>query len=365
MVKRILVLLVALLFVTPLFAEGNKEGGGEKQKIYTMRFSHGLPPTHFWAKTLDEFARLVEQKSNGQIKVTVYPSGQLYKPNKLYEAVKAGLVEGGNFFTAYLQPNIPLIDALSPTGTVWSEELENEIIKGYLKKEGPGWEIAKAIEAVGLKPLAWFSTGCAGKYSGLAGTGNPVVKPVDMVGRKMRSLSPLNAKIIETWGGRPVFLPGSDLYTGLQRGTIDVIFATPSHLIDRKLSEVTDWYVAGVPGAALQQYYPIVSMKFFNSLPSNLQDALVDAGREMTEKCLDSNYKFNPYKEDKLVYQKLKEVKGFKVIELDKDQLALWAKSCEAIHENRMKEIGPEAVKLYNMVSELKKKYGLPYHFIK
>jgi len=84
MVKRILVLLVALLVVTPLFAEGNKEGGGEKQKVYTMRFSHGLPPTHPWAKTLGEFARLVEQKSDGQIKVKVYPSGQLYKPNKLY-----------------------------------------------------------------------------------------------------------------------------------------------------------------------------------------------------------------------------------------------------------------------------------------
>ena len=62
MFKRLLVLLVAFVFISPLFAEGNKEGGGETQKVYKMRFSHGLPPTHPWAKTLDEFARLVEKR---------------------------------------------------------------------------------------------------------------------------------------------------------------------------------------------------------------------------------------------------------------------------------------------------------------
>jgi len=365
MIKRFLVLFVAILIITPLFAEGNKEGGAETQKVYTTRFSHGLPPTHPWAKTLDEFARLVEQKSDGQIKVKVYPSGQLYKPNKLYEAIKTGLVEGGSLFTVYLQANIPIFNALSPTGTVWNQEIESEIIREYLKKEGPGWELAKAMEANGLKPLAWFSTGSAGLYSGLIGKGKPIVKPEDMVGKKMRSLGPLNTKAIETWGGRPVFLSGSDLYTGLQRGTIDVTYGTPSHLLNRKLCEVTDYYVAGVPAAALQQIHVIVSMKFFNSLPSNLQNALIDAGREITSKCLDPNYKFNPYREAKELYQKLKEKDGFKVIELDKGQLDLWAKSCETLHEKRMKEIGPEAVKIYNMVSELEKKYGLPYYFIK
>jgi len=365
MFRRLLVLLIALTIISPLFAEGNQEDNGEGQKVYKMRFSHGLPPTHSWAKTLDQFARLVEEKSDGQIEVEVYTSGQLYKPNELYEAVRAGLVESGSLFTVYLQPNAPMIDALSPVGTVWNREIEEEIIKGFLKEEGPGWEIVKAIEAVGIKPLAWFSTGCAGNLAGYAGTGKPVNTPEEMQGKKVRGLGALNAKAIESWGGRPVYMSGSDLYTGLQRGTIDMSYVTPSHLINRKLSEATDWYAAGVPGSALQQFYPVVSVDFFNSLPAHLQDALIEAGREMTQKRLDLDYEFNPYIENEKLLQELKEMDDFKVIEQNIEQQTLWAKSCEPIHEERMKELGPEAIKVYNMVSEMEKKFGLPYYFIK
>jgi TRAP-type C4-dicarboxylate transport system substrate-binding protein len=362
-INLLLIVCVLMLIISPLYGAGQQTESKTNQEVYLMRFSHGLPPDHIWAKTLAEFARRAEEKSEGQIKIEIYPAGQLMSDAEAYEAVMNGMVEIGNIWIANLEPNITIIGAFAPAGSVFNQELETELIKLYGNGEGPANEMAKIVEDQGVKILAWFSTGCAGELSGYFGTGKPIVVPSDLEGRKVRSLGPLNAEILSAARGRPVYLPGADLYTGLQRKTIDAAWGTPSHLIDRKLYEVTDWYTAGAPGADLQQFYPCMSTAYFNSLPEDVQDALLEAGKEMTLECLDVNSDFNPYKANYAYTKELQEM-GFKIIKVTSDDLQQWSELCNPFHAAQMKKVGPEAIKIYNEISTMKKERGLPFYFI-
>ncbi len=367
MIKKIaFIMAIILIVVTPLFAQVDQQKKTETQKIYKMRLSHGLPPQHPWAKTLEAFGKLVEEKSNGRMVVEIFPAAQLFSDAEIYEAVKKGMIEGGSFFLAYLQPNIKTINAIGTVGTIWNKELEDKVIKGFINNEGPLGVVVKEIEAAGLKPLAWFSTGATGSGSGFAGTGKPVELPNDLNGRKVRTLGQLDVKIVSSFGGRPAMVSGADLYTGMQRNTYDLTFLTPAHLVDRKLAEVADWYTAGLPGSALQQFILIVNLKYFNSLPADLQEALVAAGREMTEKCLISGSEHDPYKNNIANIQKAMEIKkGFKVVYINNDQLKQWADKSAPMINEFLKALGPETVRVFNTVSDMQKELNIPYNYIK
>ena len=55
-----------------------------------LRYAGQLPVTHHLTKADYRFAKLVEEKTKGQVKVEVYPAGQLYKGSSIVKAVMSG-----------------------------------------------------------------------------------------------------------------------------------------------------------------------------------------------------------------------------------------------------------------------------------
>lgn len=369
---KLLVVLVGVVLLGLLGSSSSIAGRGKgsaetSAKVYRMSFSHGLPPQHIWAKALTEFCALAEEKSNGRLKIDIYPAGQLFKAPEFSEAVRKGLVEMGNMFTAYAVADVPAIYGLAPTGTFWDVTTNLEVVRSWLNQGGPGALVARAMERKGFKILAWYSAGVVGDSVGLIGRGTPVRTPDAIKGKKIRALGSFDEKLFRTMGARPVFISGADLYTGLQYGTIQLIGGTPAHVVDRALHEVTDWYVPGLPVVAAQQFFVVTSVNYFNSLPENLQEVLLKAGREVTKKItLNLDHPLNPFKNNGAYLVKMKALKDFTVEEpLTRDELMMWMKRIWPITDKWLKDVSPEAVQIYNAVNDIQRKQGLPYHYIK
>ena len=369
---KLLVVLVGVVVLGLLGSSSSIAGRGKgsaeaSAKVYRMRFSHGLPPQHAWAKALTEFCALAEEKSNGRLKIDVYPAGQLFKAPEFSEAVRKGLVEMGNMFTAYAVADVPAMYGLAPAGTFWDVTTNLEVVRSWLNQEGPGALVAQAMEDKGFKILAWYSSGVVGDWIGLIGRGTPARTPDAIKGKKVRALGSFDEKLFRTMGARPVFISGADLYTGLQYGTIELLPASPAHVMDRSLHEVTDWYIPRLSLSSLQQFFVVTSVDYFNSLPEDLQEVLLEAGREVTKKItLNLDHPLNPFKTNEAYLAKMKALKDFSVEEpLTRDELMMWMKPIWLVTDKWLKDVSPEAVQIYNVVNDIQKKQGLPYHYIK
>lgn len=60
-----------------------------------LRYAGTLPVTHHLSEAQKTFAALVAEKTNGELKIEVYPAGQLYKAHDIPTAVVTGAVDIG------------------------------------------------------------------------------------------------------------------------------------------------------------------------------------------------------------------------------------------------------------------------------
>jgi len=80
----------------------------------------------------------------------------------------------------------------------------------------------------------------------------------------------------------------------LQRGTIDATIASVGgHMVDRKFYEVTDWYVAPIGFVGDNTSQVVMNLDFFNSLPADLQQVVMDAGEEVYQKHKGDGFEVN------------------------------------------------------------------------
>jgi TRAP-type C4-dicarboxylate transport system substrate-binding protein len=69
----------------------------------TMRVSIATPEKHFVSQSFAEWCKLIEEKSEGEIKVQLYYSAQLFRDNEVIRAIQTGAVEAGNAQSQYLE----------------------------------------------------------------------------------------------------------------------------------------------------------------------------------------------------------------------------------------------------------------------
>ncbi|RLA87401.1 MAG: hypothetical protein DRG40_00405 [Deltaproteobacteria bacterium] len=332
-------------------------GSAHAGKVYKMRYSHGLPPQHYMAQIQAKWAKLVEEKSGGRIKIEVYPGGTLVNDKHLFEALSTGSVEVGGIYNFYLEPNVPEFAGLAPFGVAWNHDVNVAVSESFAKKKGPAWECAKAAEKKNLKVVAWLPWGEAGPRHGMAGTGKQIILPEDMKGRKIRPLGSLAPKVYKVYGGRPVYLSGAELYTALQRGTVDAVLICAAHMIQRKLVEVTDWYTGNFPWGTYVSTIICVNRDFYNELPPDLQRILFEAGEECRKEINETGYLLL----NKFLEQTRKLVK---VHILTREEQAKWTNAAAPFVVEFVKSKGPGCVRVYNEVQKIMKEFGLPYHFV-
>jgi len=309
-----------------------------KTKQITMRFSHVVSPESTKGKAIQHFADLVEQYTNGRVKVNIFPSGQLYSDAEEVEAVLSGNVE-------LITPGATKIVTLEPSYNVWSLMFlfPNYKVMCDFVEDPQGWgKLSKNLEKkTGLMELGFIPSGMAHWFNNK----RPINSPEDLKGLKLRSVggSVVNEQVA-LLGGSGVTLPFGEVYNALQLGTVDGGETNIANIYTMKFYEVSKYLTLSSHSAV---GWPIViNKKFYDTLPSDIQDALKKAGKEA------QNYAFDIVaEEEKSFIEKIKASGKTQINELTPEQRANFEKKVHPIWEKYKKVIGED---VFQRVMELR-----------
>ena len=157
-------------------------------------------------------AKIIGEMSDGRLTVKVYGGNELVPPFEVFDAVQRGTAEmghGGAYYWKGKMPASPFFSGV-PFGLTGSE------MNGWFY-HGGGLELYQEVYApFGVIP---FPIGNSGTQMG--GWFNKEINSVeDLKGLKMR-IPGFGGEVLKRLGGTPVNIPGAELFTSLQNGTID------------------------------------------------------------------------------------------------------------------------------------------------
>ena len=236
--KKFIAALLSLVMVIGLCSCG---GGNSSDTEYTadnplvFRVSHVEATDSYLHKSCEKFKEYVEDKSEGKIKVEIYPNGELGDYETAIEAVKAGTQQMTCATTSALasyDPKLGLMDL--PYLFESKEQMDAAVNGGAVEELYTQW----------LEENGFYNGGI--QYDGARGLSNnkkEVKTPSDLKGLKIRVMqSDLYIKLFDAFGANPTPMSFTDLYTGLQQGTVDGQDNSPMLTYVNKFYEVQKYY---------------------------------------------------------------------------------------------------------------------------
>ncbi|MBM7553594.1 TRAP transporter substrate-binding protein [Thalassobacillus pellis] len=192
---------------------GCSSGSGETKDSVTLSFAYELPEDHPWGKGAQKFKEIVEEKTNGEIKIELYGNGQLGGSGReIQEGAKVGTIDIGISSTPMAQLN-PYLNIFSLPYIFENREHAWEVLDGPI-----GDEVGKKLEEHNLKHLAYWEDG----FRQVTNSVRPITSPEDFDGLKIRvPESDVRLQTFKALGASPLPMSWSEVFTSLQQGTID------------------------------------------------------------------------------------------------------------------------------------------------
>lgn len=169
-----------------------------------------------------EWASNVAEMSGGRIAIEILPVGAVVPANQTLDAVSAGILQGHLTDPSYFSGRDPAFGMIGNLVGAWGDPLEFIEYMNY----GGGEELYnKLVEPYGLHLIGAAATGLESFP-----TKRPIRTVEDLQGLKVRAPEGMVYDIFQKAGAAPVNLPGSEVYTSLEKGVIDAadytVFAT-------------------------------------------------------------------------------------------------------------------------------------------
>lgn len=288
---------------------------------YVLKFSHVVSPNTPKGKAALYFEKRLEELSNNKIDVQVYPSSQLYKDNAVLKAIRLNSVQmAAPSFSKFgkIVPQLALFDL--PFLFKNSDHL-HKVQDGKV-----GEKLKKIVNSKGIVALDFWDNG----FKQLSSSKKPLIKPEDAKGQKFRIMS---SKVLEAQfeavGANPQMMPFSEVYSGLQQGVIDGAENPASNIYTKKFHEVQKYLTISNHGYL--GYLVVMSKKFWNSLPENLQANVKQAMREATLKEREYAKELNDNQLNK-IKEYAKNTGKLKIYYLNDEQVKLWKEKVSKIY---------------------------------
>ncbi|MFT7369966.1 MAG: TRAP-type mannitol/chloroaromatic compound transport system substrate-binding protein [Alteromonas macleodii] len=161
----------------------------------------------------EEWAERVQTMSGGRIEITVVPVGTIVAHNETLDAVGAGILQGHITDPSYFSGKDPAFAMLGNLVGAWSEPQQ---MFNYMNYGGGNELFNELVNPYGLQFLGASATGVEAFLST-----KPIYGVDDLAGIKMRAPEGMVQEVFAAAGASPVNLPGSEVYTSLEKGVID------------------------------------------------------------------------------------------------------------------------------------------------
>ncbi len=244
---------------------------------YTLKMATLVPADTAWMKEMDKWADEVYKKSDGRLKFKIYPGGVMGDEPDVLRKIRSNQLQGA-FFTGYGIGRIYSPARVLEMPFLFQNTDESDFVRDQLMPE-----IETGFRKKGFELLGWPEVGFIYFFS---------KKPIG-------SLEELKSRRIWLWQGDPVSevfaevaqvspVPLSiiDVYTQLsaKHGSIDTVYHSPFGALTMqwhtKLNYATNISMTNATGAL------VVSKRFFDKLPDDLQQLLKTTGKQAGENIL-------------------------------------------------------------------------------
>jgi len=205
-----------------------------QSKVKVLKLAHALDINHPVHKGMVYMAEKVAEKSNGCMRIDIYPSEQLGSERELVELLQIGSLAMTKVSTSPLEGFIPEMKVFSIPYIFRDEEHLWKVLKGDIGKR-----LLAAGEEYYLKGMCYYDAGSRSFYT----KEFPIEEPEDLEGLKIRVQKSLTSvKMIQALGGSATPISWGELYTALQQGVVDGAENNPPSFFLSKHYEVCKYY---------------------------------------------------------------------------------------------------------------------------
>lgn len=313
MFKKIAFLMTSILAAIPF---ANDAGAVE------LTAGHAASQSYFYQAALTKMAELVEARTKGDVKLTIFPDAQLGGEVKMLQSTRTGTLDITVVTTAVLE-NVAKEYAVFSFPYLFRDSGQaNALLHGPLGQEF--LDLLASHELLGLGFLAAIERNI---YT----TGKPVEKAEDVRGLKIRvAQSPGYIAAYEALGAQPTPMASSELYLALQNHVVDAGETSPDLFVQSKFTEVAKVY-----SLAKVNYMPtimVINAAKFGSLSPEDQTIVREAAREGID------YAIERYSQDYVNGLDAIKSAGVKIIEPD---IASFVATKQSVYE-KLRESFPE-----------------------
>lgn len=259
--------LLSVIFL--LFSCGSKEGSGKAK--YVLTYSVFFPSTHQHAILADEWAKEINKRSEGQIRIDVFHASVLSSASDNFESVIKGVSDLGMSCFAYTRGMFPMIEGLDlPWGYINGKQasrIANDYIRTFQPEE--------------INEVAFMFAHAHGP--GILASRKLANSSKDLAGLTIRGTG-VSAQMAQALQANPIGISQGDTYEALRKGVVDGTFCPIETLKGWKQGEVVN-YVIQIPAVAYTTaMFVVMNKKTWEKLPEDLQKIISEVNSEWQQK---------------------------------------------------------------------------------
>jgi len=240
-------------------------------KPIELTYSIFFPAPHKNTVLAGEWAKEIEKRTNGRVKITIFPGGTLTPADKCYDGVVKGISDIGMSVMGYTRGKFPLTEVIDLPLGYKSGISATRLINQYFLRFKP-----KEFDEVQVLYLHAHGPG-------ILHTKKAVHKLEDLKGTRIRSTG-LSAKVVSALGGVPVAMPMGETYDALKRGMVEGSMAPIESLEGWKWGEVVKFTTESFGASYSTGFFVVINKEKWNGLPAEIQRIIEGVNQEWIEK---------------------------------------------------------------------------------
>ena len=314
-------------------ASGSAAATGDAE--YSMIAGTTTPDAHPYNLGLVKMGELINEKTNGAVKLDVFGNSQLGGERDLIEGLQLGSVQVTCVSTAPLSGFTDMFLVFDLPFIFETTEQARAVMDSEV-----GEQILHSVDEQGLVGLAWFENG----FRNVTNNVKPVTVPDDLKGIKIRTMeNPIHMAAFKIMGADPTPMALGDVFTALQQGTIDAE-ENPVPIVETNKFYEVQKYIS-MTGHLFSPAPVFIGKDYFESLPAEYQDAIKEAADEAT-----------PYQREQIDEQNVSGLESLKSngMEANEVEKAPFQDATKSVYDEYVKEgTGCVSPDLYSQVEEI------------
>ena len=273
-ILSVLALIVAVLggvWYSQLYKKDQElSGEGPQKEVYKLVAGHDLPASSAQGVAMLRWAKLVDQKTGGQLQIEIHPNQQLGTDQEMFEMVRNGEIHIHLPPTSKLTSSLPLLQVLDIPFFYQSRDQLHRIIDGPIGKS-----IFGSLRGMGVETLAVFDSGFKQITSNV-----PLRGPADFKGLKIRVMKskPLMAQF-KSLGAQPIPIDFHLAKNALEDGVVTAQENPIGSIFNMKFYENQKYMLLSNHGFLAQAL--VMNSQKFNELSPSLRKILWETAQEV------------------------------------------------------------------------------------